>query len=59
MLLFPDDMLIIQEHEYTLQKSTYKLQKLSNNFNFNISTTKKSYGFSRKVLNSIKNNFKH
>jgi hypothetical protein len=33
-------MLIIQENEDTLQKSMYELQKLSNNYNFNISTTK-------------------
>jgi hypothetical protein len=40
MMLFADDMLIIQENEDTLQKSTYELQKLSNNYNFYISTTK-------------------
>jgi hypothetical protein len=40
MLLFADDMLIIQENEDTLQKSMYELQKLRNNYNFNISTTK-------------------
>jgi hypothetical protein len=40
MLLFADDMLIIQENGDTLQKSMYELQKLSNNYNFNISTTK-------------------
>jgi hypothetical protein len=40
MPLFADDMLIIQENEDTLQKSMYELQKLSNNYNFNISTTK-------------------
>jgi hypothetical protein len=40
MLLFADDMLIIQENKDTLQKSRYELQKLSNNYNFNISTTK-------------------
>jgi hypothetical protein len=39
-MLLSADMLIIQENEYTLQKSTYELQKLSNNYNFNISTTK-------------------
>jgi hypothetical protein len=33
-------MLIIQENEYALQKSMYELQKLSNNYNFNIPTTK-------------------
>jgi hypothetical protein len=33
-------MLIIQENEYALQKSMYELQKLSKNYNFNISTTK-------------------
>jgi hypothetical protein len=59
MLPFADDVLIIQENEDTLQKSKYELQKLSNNYNFNISTKKnKSYGFSGKVPNSIKNNFK-
>jgi hypothetical protein len=41
MLLFADDVLIIQENEYALQKSLYDLQELSNNYNFNISTTKK------------------
>jgi hypothetical protein len=40
MLLFADYMLIIQENEDTMQKSMYELQKLSNNYNFNISTTK-------------------
>jgi hypothetical protein len=40
MLLFADDMLTMQENEDTLQKSMYELQKLSNNYNFNISTTK-------------------
>jgi hypothetical protein len=40
MLLYADDMLIIQENEDTLKKSMYELQKLSNNYNFNISTTK-------------------
>jgi hypothetical protein len=40
MLLFADDMLIIQENEDTLQKSIYELRKLSNNYNFNKSTTK-------------------
>jgi hypothetical protein len=33
-------MLIIQENRDTLHKSLYELQKLSNNYNFNISTTK-------------------
>jgi hypothetical protein len=40
MMLFADDMLIIQENEDTPQKSMYELQKISNNYNFNISTTK-------------------
>jgi hypothetical protein len=40
MLLFADDMFIVQENEDTLQKSMNELQKLSNNYNFYISTTK-------------------
>jgi hypothetical protein len=40
MQLFADEMLIIQENEDTLQKSMCELQKLSNSYNFNISTTK-------------------
>jgi polyphosphate kinase len=41
MLLYADDMLIIQENEDTLQKSLYELQKKkNNNYNFNISITK-------------------
>jgi hypothetical protein len=40
MLLFADDMLIIQENEDTRQKSMNELQKIRNNYNFNISTTK-------------------
>jgi hypothetical protein len=40
MLLLADDMLIIQENEDVLQKSTHEVQQLSNNYNFNISTTK-------------------
>jgi hypothetical protein len=39
MLLFAD-LLIMEENEYTLQKSMYELQKLSNSYKFNISTTK-------------------
>jgi hypothetical protein len=40
MLLFADDMLVIQERENILQKSKYELQKISNNYNFYIFTTK-------------------
>jgi hypothetical protein len=40
MLLFADDVLIIQENEYALQKSMCELLELSSNYNFNISTTK-------------------
>jgi hypothetical protein len=40
MLLFADDMFIIQENENTSQKSIFELQKLSSNYNFHISTTK-------------------
>jgi hypothetical protein len=39
MLLFADDMMIIQENEDTLQKCMCELQKPSNNYNFNVSTT--------------------
>jgi hypothetical protein len=40
MLLFVDDIVILQENEDNLQKSMYELQKLSNIYNFKISTTK-------------------
>jgi hypothetical protein len=40
MLLFADDVLIIQENEDALQKSMYELNKISNNYNCNICTTK-------------------
>jgi hypothetical protein len=36
-------MLVIQENEYALQKNMHQLQKLSNNYNFNISTNIKFY----------------
>jgi hypothetical protein len=39
MLLFADDMMIIQENGDTQQKCMCELQKLSNNYNFNVSTT--------------------
>jgi hypothetical protein len=41
--------MLIQENEDTLQKIIYELQKISNNYNFNISTTKtKVMGFQGK-----------
>jgi hypothetical protein len=40
MLLFADDVMMIQENGDTLQKSMCELQKLSKNYNFNISTTR-------------------
>jgi hypothetical protein len=40
MLLFDDDMVILQENEDNLRESMYELQKLSNIYNFKISTTK-------------------
>jgi hypothetical protein len=36
-------MLIIQENEDTLQKAGMNYKKLSNNYNFNISTTKTKF----------------
>jgi hypothetical protein len=51
MLLFADDVLIIQENKDTLHKSLCELQELSNNYNFNISTTKtKVMAFQGKYL---------
>jgi hypothetical protein len=48
-------MLIIQENEDTLQKSMYELQKLSNNYNYNISATKtKIMAFQGKYPNRSK-----
>jgi CRISPR-associated protein Cas8b1/Cst1 subtype I-B len=37
MLLFADDMVILQDN---VQKNMYELQKLSNIYNFKVSTTK-------------------
>jgi hypothetical protein len=49
ILLFADDMVVLQEIEDNLQKSMYELRKVSNIFNCKISAVKnKSYGIDQK-----------
>jgi hypothetical protein len=40
MLIFANDIVILEENEDNLQKSMNKLRKLSNIYSFKISTTK-------------------
>jgi hypothetical protein len=40
MLLFADDLVILQENKENLQKRMYELKKISNIYNFKIYTTK-------------------